>query len=76
MIDRVLCDQSTYQNLSEIDQSMAELLTIYNRFFVVFKGVFQNLNGRFKKRVDRSAPKMVKITCSVAKPQWLKLKRC
>jgi len=76
-------------NLSEIDHSAAELLTINDRFFVSFRGA-PILRELFLKRVDRSAPdlvgtladnrytqclKMVKISCLVSKPQQLKIER-
>ena len=76
-------------NLSEIDHSAAELLTINDSFLSILGGA-PILRELFQKRVDRSAPnlvgtlpddvrtpslKMVKTSCSVSKPQQLKFER-
>ena len=77
-------------NLSEIDQSATELLLmIYYIFFVGFRGCSNTGMGVLKTRgpictkfggdIVRSSPhtpfKTVKISCSVSKPQQLKVER-
>ena len=77
-------------NLNKSGQSAAELLTINDRFFVCFRRYSNTARDNFKTRgpictklggnIARSSLhtkfKMLKISCSVSKPQRLKVERC